>query len=76
MLTRGCSKADGNMLDATQAFATAAEDGGLTGSGALPVELGMADASLAAAGPDFDVLGASFGAEIFSAFGIPDIFLP
>lgn len=69
--------ADQGVLEAAQAFVSADQAGDLaTSSGALTANLDLVDPGLATLGPLYDVLGADIGAQIFSDFGVPDIFLP
>jgi hypothetical protein len=74
---QGLLNAEQQMLDGAQAFVSADEAGDLaTSSGALTANLDVLDPSLATLGPLYDALFESIGAQIFSDFGLPDIFLP
>jgi hypothetical protein len=74
---QGVLNADQQVLESAQAFVSADQAGDLaTSSGALTENLDLVDPGLATFGPLFDALFADFGAQIFSDFGLPDIFLP
>jgi hypothetical protein len=72
---QGLLQANEQLLDATQAFVSA---DGFDGSGteSLTAGLDWSAADFGTLGADFHVLGVDLGAEIFSNFGLPDIFLP
>jgi hypothetical protein len=68
-------QADQQLLEATQTFISA--DGfSSSGTEALTAQLEWSAASFGTLGADLHVLGVDFGAELFSAFGIPDVLLP
>jgi hypothetical protein len=74
---QGVLNADQQVLEAAQAFLSADQAGDLaTSSGALATNLDLVEPGLATFGPLFDALFTDFGAQIFSDFGLPDIFLP
>jgi hypothetical protein len=74
---QGLLNADQQMLDGVQAFVSADQAGDLaTSSGALTANLDLLDPALATLGPLYDTLFDSIGAQLFSDFGLPDIFLP
>jgi hypothetical protein len=56
------------VLDADQAFAAADEAGDLSGSGALPADLGVLDADVAAIPASFDAIFTDIGADLASLF--------
>jgi hypothetical protein len=62
--------------EAAQSFASADEAGDLaTSTGALAVNLDLVDPGRATLSPLFDALFADLGAQLFSDFGLPDMFL-
>ncbi|WP_424761476.1 hypothetical protein, partial [Mycobacterium sp.] len=63
--------------DAAQGFLAADQAGDLTswGSG-LPTDFATLDADFGVIGAALNVGVVEFGAEFFSAIGVPDIFLP
>ena len=73
----GALQADKGVLDAAESFLTADQAGDLTSwASGLPTDLATLNAELGAAGAAIDVALVDFGAEFFSAIGVPDIFLP
>jgi hypothetical protein len=69
---QGLLNADQAVLEATQTFVAADQAGDLTSAS----ELALAAPNLETIGPMFDILFTDLGAQLFSNFGIPDIFLP
>ena len=73
----GVLHADQEVLEAANGFLAADQAGDLSSwASGLPTEFATLNAELAAAGAALDVGLVDFGAEFFSAIGVPDIFLP